>query len=125
MEESNTATSRLPTPYFVEIMAILERAMAYMFTGDARVIVKSLMGPLGLKRSLLELGMPAITTAITFDDQSTNAVSFKKANWPLTDRKVPAIASGRAQCLSYGEEQFKVSVVPMPSRKSDILDFRP
>jgi hypothetical protein len=125
MEESNTVTSQLLNPYFVEIMAILERAMAYMFTRDARVIVKSLMGPLGLKRSLLELGMPAIMTAITFDDQSMNAVSFKKANWPLTDRKAPAIASGRAQCLSYGEEQFKVSIIPIHSQKLDILDFRP
>jgi hypothetical protein len=125
MEESNTGNNGMPIPYFAEIMAMLERAMAYMFTGDARVIVKSLMGPFGLKRSLLELGMPAITTAITFDEQSTNAVSFKKANWPLTDRGEPAIASGRAQYLTYGEDHFKVSVTPVHYRKSDILDFRP
>jgi hypothetical protein len=94
MQESNTGKPLIPILYFVEIMVMLERAMAYMFTGDARVIVKSLMGPFGLKQSLLELGMPAITTAITFDDQLTNVVIFKKANWPLTDRGEPAIASG-------------------------------
>lgn len=39
--------------------------MAY--TGDARVIVKHLMVPLGLKQSLLDLGLPSITKLVKFD----------------------------------------------------------
>src|SRR5262245_29096789 len=109
MEKSAMEKEQLPDPYHVEVMAMLERAMAYMFTGDARVIVKSLMGPYGLKHSLVELGLPAITLDIAFDEQLATPIALKRANWPLVGRQEPAVASRRSQLLNYGEDHCKVS----------------
>lgn len=88
---------------------MLERALAMAYTGDARVITKDLMGPFGLKRSLLELGLPSIIKAINFDKSISSSFSHHPASWPLDLNNNPAIASKRAQILTYGDAHFTVS----------------
>src|ERR1700722_16641045 len=60
------------SPYVIEVVSMLERALAMAFTGDARVITKDLMGPFGLKRSLLEHGLPSIIKILNFDKSITS-----------------------------------------------------
>ena len=88
---------------------MLERTLAMAYTGDARVITTDLMGPMGLKRSLMELGLPAITSLLNFDRSITkDGFTFKRANCPLDKQNGPAVASKRAQILTYGPDHFLV-----------------
>jgi hypothetical protein len=88
---------------------MLERALAFAYTGDARVITTQLMTPFGLKRSLIENGLPCIVKALDFDQSLSQYFTHNPAMWPLTDRGEPAIASKRAQTLTYGDDHFMVS----------------
>ncbi len=97
------------SPYFIEVVAMLERSLAMAYTGDARVITKDLMGPFGLKRSLLELGLPSITKLLTFDKNISQDFAHHPANWPLNKSNEPAVASRHAQTLTYGEDHWMVS----------------
>jgi hypothetical protein len=99
------------SPYVIEVVSALERALAMAYTGDARVIVKDLMVPLGLKQSLLELGLPSITRLIKFDLDPTQSLAHNRRDWPLTQRQEPAVASMRAQTLTYGKDHYLVSVL--------------
>jgi hypothetical protein len=98
------------SPYIIEVLAALERSLAFLYTGDARVITKHLMGPLGLKRSLLELGLPSITKVLNFEENIAKTFAHHPANWPLTDSNEPAVASERTQILTFGKEHFVVSL---------------
>ena len=108
MENTSALTVAQPDPYLTELLAMLERAIAYIFTGDGKVIVRALMGHYGLKRSLLELGLPAITRSIQFEDHMTTSFNLTRADWPVT-RGLLAVASKRAQVLTYGEDHYKAS----------------
>jgi hypothetical protein len=100
------------SPYVIEVVSALERALAMAYTGDARVIVKDLMVPFGLKPSLLDLGLPSVTTLVKFDVDISQSFTHTPGNWPLTARQEPAVASKRAQTLTYGEEHYTVSNAP-------------
>jgi len=102
------------SPYVIEVVSVLERALAMAYTGDARVIVKDLMVPLGLKPSLLELGLPSITRLIRFDVDKTEPFTHNRGNWPLTKRREPAVASTRAQTLTFGSDHYLVSQYIIP-----------
>jgi hypothetical protein len=97
------------SPYVIEITAVLERALAMAYTGDARVIVKGLMEPFCLKRSLLEQGLPSLTKLIRFDQSISEQFAHTPANWPLTSDNEPAVASKRCQVLTFGKDHFLVS----------------
>jgi hypothetical protein len=96
----------------MEVMSALERALAMAYTGDARVIVKDLMGPLGLKQSLLDMGLPSITRLIHLDVGPAKALTYHRGDWPLTSTREPAVASMRAQTLTYGHDHYLVSLAP-------------
>jgi hypothetical protein len=96
------------SPYIIEVTAMLERALAMAYTGDARVITIGLMGPFGLKRSLVENGLPSIAMNLSFDHGISNQFAIRPANWPVTKYEEPAIASKRTQVLTYGEGHFAV-----------------
>ncbi len=97
------------SPYIIEVVAMLERALAFAYTGDSRVLTKTLMGPFGLSRSLIELGLPAITT-IDFNTHLSRHFAHNPALWPLTSSREPAVASKRALSLTYGDDHFYVSI---------------
>jgi hypothetical protein len=91
---------------------MLERALAMAYTGDARVITKDLMGPFGLKRSLIENGLPSICNFIEFQGEHALGFSHLPTNWPLTKDNRPAFASKRAQTLTYSLNHFQVCISP-------------
>jgi hypothetical protein len=97
------------SPYIIEVAAVLERALAMAYTGDARVIVKGLMEPFCLKRSLLEQGLPSLSKLIRFDGNISEQFAHTPANWPLTHNNEPAVASQRCQILTFGKHHFLVS----------------
>ena len=99
------------SPYVIEVVSVLERTLAMAYTGDARVIVKDLMVPFGLKQSLLDLGLPSITRLLKFDSDITSSFLRDPGSWPLTACKEPGIASMQAQTLTYGHDHYAVSPI--------------
>jgi hypothetical protein len=96
------------SPYTIEIISSLERALAMAFTGDARVIVRRLMGHFGLRTSLLEQGLPTLTRAIDWNNPVLDTFTQPK-HWPTTKDREPAEASKRCQMATYGLEHWLVS----------------
>ena len=67
MSQHDRLNQSIPvTSYTIEIVAMLERALAMAYTGDARVITKALMEPFGLHRSLIELGIPCLISSLNY-----------------------------------------------------------
>ncbi|KAG2365886.1 hypothetical protein BDR07DRAFT_1373987 [Suillus spraguei] len=97
-----------PAPQVVEICSVLERALAYAHTGNAKVIATSLMRPLWLVKSLLEQGLPTFAPSVRFSNAPCIPVAISPADWPtITNMNVPAIASKRSQMLTYGNDHFE------------------
>jgi hypothetical protein len=96
------------SPYLVEVVAMVERALAMAYTGDARVITKNLMEPFGLKHSLIELGLPSITKAINLNNSLSKSFPHRE-QWPLTASGEPAVASKKSLILTFGNDQYTVS----------------
>ncbi|KAG1811023.1 hypothetical protein EV424DRAFT_1542652 [Suillus variegatus] len=97
-----------PTPQVVELCSVLERALAYAHTGNAKVIATSLMRPLWLVKSLLEQGLPTFAPSVRFPHAPCVPVAISSADWPtLTNMNAPAIASKRSQMLTYGNDHFE------------------
>jgi hypothetical protein len=59
------------------------------------------MGLLGLKRSMVEQGLPAFTKIIDFSIPISQQFKNKPGNWPV-------VTSKRAQILTYGENYWMV-----------------
>jgi hypothetical protein len=103
--------NKKPSPQMIEMCAMLERALAYAHTGNAKVLSSSLMRPFWLVRSLLQQGWPTMAPTIRLIATTTIPVSVSPADWPIVTRSnLPAIASKRSQVITYGLDHFEASV---------------
>jgi hypothetical protein len=111
-EIANIKSGRLPSPYILEFLCALERAVAYAHTGNGKVLSSGVMGPLYMSRALVEHGMPTIKKSIyTTPFQKATPFIIHEELWPLNrSGKAPAICSKRSQILTYGEAHYLVSV---------------
>jgi hypothetical protein len=102
----------LPSPFRVKLLAALERTLCFCHTGNVAVTAPSLMKPLGLSMGLVKDEFPMLHKLFR---QSTISLAKKhgfkvdRRAWPLKGR-YPAIASKRAQTLTYSVEHFMVSL---------------
>lgn len=102
---------RKPSPYIVELISALERSLAYAHTGNAKVLSTSLMHPLWLSRGIIDQGMPSLSPILSPVLQSTNVPVIDSSIWPDGGGgRFPAIASKRAQILTYGEGHYAVRI---------------
>jgi hypothetical protein len=100
-----------PRHEVIELCSVLERALAYAHTGNARVIASKLMRPLWLVQSLLEQGLPTFSPTVRLTSSISNPIAISSSDWPTSDNlNVPAIASKRSQVLTYGNDHFEASV---------------
>ena len=107
---SSEIPSSAPPATLVEIVAVLERALAYAHTGNAKVLSTKVMGPLWLVRSLLRQGLPTLAPQLLLGHSQTYTVSIALGKWPKHDiTGVPFTSSGRAQILTYGQPHYDVS----------------
>ena len=103
-----------PDPYLLEILACLERAEAFAFNGDSRLIVTTLMAPFCLKRSLMEQGLPSLSKSISLNKHLAKYFTIHPDHWPCTPTGEPGIASKRCQVLTYGIPHFLVRLQSPP-----------
>jgi len=110
-ERQRIKNNELPCPLRLEMLASFERLLCYCHTGNTAVFATSLMNGLGLSRGALKDGFPVLLD--TFEHPSilvSKAHGFKidPKRWPLKNG-FPAIASKKAQILTYSDTHFLVS----------------
>lgn len=97
-------------PFQLELIASLERVLCFCHTGSTAVFATSLMNGLGLSKGAIVDGFPMLHHIF---DQPTilsalnHGLRVDPRRWPLKDR-YPAIASKRAQVLTYSLSHFMV-----------------
>lgn len=103
-----SGTNRPPVE-LVELVALLERTLAYAHTGNAKVLSRGLMRRLWLLTSLLEQGLPVLAPEVKIHLGSTYPVSLYLKYWPTNENGIPLCASTKVQELTYGEQHYQVS----------------
>src|SRR6266571_5945657 len=101
----------MPCHMRIELLASLERLLCFCHTGNTAVFATSLMHPLGLSKGALKDGFPMLLPL--FEQRMIplamdHGFNIDPRKWPLKDG-YPAIASKRAQVLTYSIKHFLVS----------------
>lgn len=100
--------SNYPDVLLVELCSVAERALNYMHTGNAAVIVKSVMNPLWIGNAIVRDGMPCLNTNMV--SMMMKSVSVIAETWPFDHvRHQPKTSSKACQIYSYGLGHFNVS----------------
>ena len=107
----NRTTPYVPCHMRLELLASLERVLCFCHTGNTAVFATSLMHPLGLSKGALKDGFPMLLPL--FEQRMIplamdHGFNIDPRKWPLKDG-YPAIASKRAQVLTYSIKHFLVS----------------
>lgn len=107
-----------PSPFRIELLASLERLLCFCHTGNTSVFATSLMGQLNLSRSAVTDGFPIMSKVfkqpnIIFAMQ--HGYEINPCKWPIMRNGYPAIASKRAQVLTYSLPHFMVRPSTHPS----------
>lgn len=114
----------LPCPFRVELIACLERVLCFCHTGSTKAFATTLMGPLCLSKSAIKDGFPMLRNIfleLSVVQASKNGFQVDPRKWPLKDG-YPAVASKRAQVLTYSLSHFMVSF-PIPLHINDRRPF--
>jgi hypothetical protein len=112
-----------PCYMHVEFLAALERLLCFCHTGNAAVFATSLMHPLGLSKGALKDGFPMLLPLFsqpTILSAMNNGFKIDARKWPLKGR-YPAIASKRAQVLTYSMNHFLASRFSSPTQLKHTL----
>jgi hypothetical protein len=107
----NFQNSKLPCQLHLEFMACLERLLCFYHTGNTAAFATSLMSPLGLSRGALKDGFPTLLPLFkqpTMQLAKMHGFGINPSAWPHK-KGYPAMASKRAQVLTYSMEHFLVS----------------
>lgn len=102
-----------PSPLVVELVAVAERALNFMHTGNAAVLVRRLMDGLWLSHSLLVDGLPCFDKAKVYVSASgvDMRLVYAARFWPcMKQTKLPLSASQASVLFKYGEDIKNVSV---------------
>ena len=116
-----------PCPFQLELIASLKRVLCFCHTGSTAVFAMSLMNGLGLSKGAVVNGFPMLHHIFeqpTILSALNHGLRVDPRRWPLKDR-YPAIASKRAQVLTYSLSHFMVrtfasvtsSVIPGPAHR--------
>ena len=94
-------------PYIVEMIAILERTLNFIFTGSARVIDYGPMYDLFAGRAMLETGYPCFPADLF--NFSTHDFYILPSKWPTNDDGTPKVSSRASQIFNCREHHWQVS----------------
>ncbi|KAF8324678.1 uncharacterized protein EI90DRAFT_3129643 [Cantharellus anzutake] len=113
--ESLIAKKEAIDPYHLEVIASLERAIAFGHSGSGKVLSTSLMDPLWLSLGLGTTGFPSLNLdIIRFEPHAANGLvplTIFSEGWPWTQRQSvagPAFASKRSWIFNYGRPNWEM-----------------
>jgi hypothetical protein len=97
-------------PLLVELSAVLERALNYMHTSNAKVLATTVMRPLWISQALVQHGLPALSPIIRTGTTMTDPITVAAPDWPVNPANLhPFSAANRSQVYTYGQQLATVS----------------
>lgn len=109
--------ANVPSPEWLELLAMLERCLCFAHTGSAPSLAYALMKRTFTSRSLLEGYLPMFWDGLEIPEASPLHAKLHIHRWPTDRRKEPLLASKRSQILTYGAAHLAVSSLfslPLP-----------
>jgi hypothetical protein len=101
-------------PYYLELGAVIERLIAYGYTGSSRVLIKGIMEPLWVTFSLKATCVPMLRRSMVNVGLGVSAMVVNVDAWPLLPSGLAAMASMCAQTRTYSSSFADVSIsVPL------------
>jgi hypothetical protein len=103
-------------PLLVELCAVLERALNYMHTGNAKVLATTVMRPLWTSQALVQHGLPALSPIVRPGTAMTDPITVLAPDWPVNPATLhPYSAAHRSQVFTYGSQLARVSGCSIPT----------
>ncbi|KAH8978979.1 hypothetical protein EDB83DRAFT_2537418 [Lactarius deliciosus] len=108
LERQRLRNGSMPCHMRIELIAALERVLCFCHTGNTAVFATGLMNPLGLSKGALKDGFPMLQDVFeqpTIKSAMKHGFGIAHHKWPLKNG-YPAVASKKAQILSYSMRHF-------------------
>lgn len=109
MSSDQSTKGRLMASYYLELVAAVERMIAFGYTGSSQVLLKELLEPLCATWSLQLASTPMLHSSIIDLSDGLKNVTLNPEKWPCNGEGIPAMASFCAQTRSYSEGFAMVS----------------
>ncbi len=113
-----------PDLFITELISIVERALNYAHTGNAKVLCRPLMDPFWVSLGIIYDGFPSLSSLAVIE--YGGAVSIRKSAWPeFKKSSKPYSGSFAAIKFHYGEEFAFVSLVLFQVPSTPVRGFYP
>lgn len=111
-------------PCIIEFTSMVERALNFSHTGNARVLCRRLMDRAWISLGIIHDGLPSISDAfVAYGSLNTGKLVIRQELWPVDqDTRRPLTSSRRTQELTYSKEHYEVSIffLPFPEMRQSI-----
>ncbi|KAG2737670.1 hypothetical protein P692DRAFT_20883334, partial [Suillus brevipes Sb2] len=98
-------------PCVIEVMSMLERALNYAHTGNARVLCRRLMDRAWMSLGLIHDGLPCISDTFISSASlitASSKVVIRQDGWPVDQQtRRPLTSSRRSQQFTYGKDHYE------------------
>lgn len=113
-KKENLRKKDMVPPVLIELISLLERALAYAHTGNARVLTRKLGDVTFVSRGLLQHSLPVLNPmmfTLNMAVPGSEPVKILTSAWPCSNdhRRLPLMSSLRAVTLTWGEPAAAVS----------------
>ncbi|KAG1721838.1 hypothetical protein EDB19DRAFT_1917044 [Suillus lakei] len=96
-------------PCLIEFTSMVERALNFSHTGNARVLCRRLMDRAWISLGIIHDGLPSISdTFVANGSLTTGNLVIRQESWPVDqDTRRPLTSSRRTQELTYGKDHYE------------------
>ncbi|KAG2146603.1 uncharacterized protein EDB93DRAFT_1250884 [Suillus bovinus] len=96
-------------PCIIEFTSMVERALNFSHTGNARVLCRRLMDRSWISLGIIHDGLPSISDAfVAYGSLNTGKLVIRQELWPVDqDTRRPLTSSRRTQELTYSKEYYE------------------
>ncbi|KAG2030241.1 hypothetical protein BDR03DRAFT_1017336 [Suillus americanus] len=96
-------------PCVIEFTSMIERALNFSHTGNARVLSRRLMDRAWISLSIIHDGLPSISdTFVAYGSLKTGKLVIRQESWPVDQETWrPLTSSRRTQELTYSKEHYE------------------
>src|SRR5438552_17505483 len=95
----------------LELVAMLERCLNFVYTGNPQVIASRLMNHMKVGKSLIRDGLPSFSKGVELNTSLNHkGMHVKVTHWPEYNNGVVPLASRKTHLHHYGPGALAVSV---------------
>ncbi len=99
-----------PSSYYLEIIAVMERALCFAHTGNVRVLSRTIMDPLWVSMGIVYDGAPCIAPILqTSGSSRPPSFSIEARQWPIHKSESRHLMASQASIkYHFGQAQSNV-----------------